>query len=112
MTFHIYNAGAPTDASEKLEFTRIPMSQLKKKLELAAGKTYVIIVSCPSQHMAAVRQAIKGNQNVLESFGSVGDLANNLEKVNLGGGGAEVRSLALQPTRAASGAPSFALASR
>ena len=77
-----------------IEFTRIPISQLKRKLAQATGSTYAIVGSCPGQHMAEVRKTIKGNKNVQETFGSAEDLANNLAAVDLGGGGAGVRSLA------------------
>ena len=70
------------------------MAKLRKTLEQATENDYFMVVSCPGDQMDAVSKAIKGNRNVLESFGSVGDLANNLENIKLGGGGAEVPSLA------------------
>lgn len=81
-------AGVPTDAKERYEFSRIPISRLKHTLKEAAGNTYIIVASCAAQYFDEVTEMIGKKKNVAITFGSKHDIANNLSRQWNGKGGA------------------------
>jgi hypothetical protein len=54
----------------------------------AEGNTYVVVMSCPGQLFATVNTMVLGNRNIMCSWGSVSDLANNLDALTLSGSAA------------------------
>ena len=71
---------------DKISEMRIALPKLKRQLEQAEGKSYIIIASCPSSHFdeaAALAQAASEPRNIFCSWGRADDVSAGLEDLSI-----------------------------
>ena len=73
---------------DKISEMRIALPKLKRQLEQAEGKSYIIIASCPSSHFdeaIALAQAASEPRNIFCAWGRADDVSGGLEDLSIGG---------------------------
>ncbi len=73
---------------DKISEMRIALPKLKRQLEHAEGKSYIIIASCPSSQFAeamALAQAASEPRNIFCAWGRADDVSGGLEDPSIGG---------------------------
>ena len=71
---------------DKISEMRIALPKLKRQLEQAEGKSYIIIASCPSSHFdeaIALAQAASEPRNIFCSWGRADDVSGGLEDLSI-----------------------------
>ena len=71
---------------DKISEMRIALPKLKRQLEQAEGKSYIIIASCPSSHFdeaTALAQAASEPRNIFCSWGRADDVSGGLEDLSI-----------------------------
>ena len=71
---------------DKISEMRVALPKLKRQLEQAEGKSYIIIASCPSSHFdeaIALAQAASEPRNIFCSWGRADDVSGGLEDLSI-----------------------------